>query len=295
MRKIILSDHAADQLLKRELRRQEDFDRKVAIFEKDTQAREESILHEQNRYANRIENEKKHLREALSTKAPLPLLRSIVKIGFTTIFKRPEIPPPLLIPIKQREDVQDHIRKIGRDGETSVDTRLSRLLEDDWTIIAGYCNRGGEIDRILVGPNGVFSIEVKHMKGHISCDGDVWTRDIYDKYDNLVDHGDPIKDRTGRSPAQQLNAPSRLLEQQLCRTYPLLKIVRLIVFTHERSRLAHIVDATVDEVLVLSTWEPTETLSRLNLVFRDSDVPKIVNIIKRDHEYYEKGKHSRSR
>lgn len=43
--------------------------------------------------------------------------------------------------------------------------------------ISGYTNQKGEIDQILVGPNGVICIEVKYMNGYISCVGDAWSRD----------------------------------------------------------------------------------------------------------------------
>ena len=37
--------------------------------------------------------------------------------------------------------------------------------------------KAGNIDHIVLGPNGIFVIETKNYKGEISCYGDVWHGD----------------------------------------------------------------------------------------------------------------------
>jgi hypothetical protein len=87
----------------------------------------------------------------------------------------------------------------GIAGEQLVATELGRALDDDWTLLRGYRNRRGEIDQLLLGPRGLFAVEVKNLNATVHVDGDRWRADKYDNYGNLVEQR-PIADRMGRSP-----------------------------------------------------------------------------------------------
>ena len=58
-------------------------------------------------------------------------------------------------------------------------TELGRALDDDWTLLRGYRNRRGEIDQLLLGPRGLFAIEVKNLNATVTVDGDRWRADKY--------------------------------------------------------------------------------------------------------------------
>lgn len=103
----------------------------------------------------------------------------------------------------------------GIEGESRLDDFLRRCFDDAWTIIAGYRAHEGEIDRILVGPNGVFAFEVKNLGGVIHCDGDRWWRDKTDRYGSVVERDIPIADNGGRSPSRQINDAADALERLL--------------------------------------------------------------------------------
>ena len=107
----------------------------------------------------------------------------------------------------------------GIAGEQLVATELGRALDDDWTLLRGYRNRRGEIDQLLLGPRGLFAIEVKNLNATVHVDGDRWRADKYDNYGNLVEQR-PIADRMGRSPSVQLNEPADDLERFLARARP---------------------------------------------------------------------------
>jgi hypothetical protein len=66
----------------------------------------------------------------------------------------------------------------GADGEKEVNQQLKRSLNNDYTLINNLFLKdgGGDIDHILLAPNGVFVLETKNWKGKISCFGDVWQR-----------------------------------------------------------------------------------------------------------------------
>ena len=96
---------------------------------------------------------------------------------------------------------QEEILTAGMTGEQLVASELGRALGDDWVLLSGYRNRGGEIDHLLLGPRGLFAMEVKHRNATVSIEGDDWRFDKYDRYGNLVEQG-RITDRGGRSPGR---------------------------------------------------------------------------------------------
>ncbi|MCL4430435.1 MAG: NERD domain-containing protein [Chloroflexi bacterium] len=66
----------------------------------------------------------------------------------------------------------------GWEGEKQVAKLLSSKLNDDYYLLNDLYLRdgGGDIDHIVLGPNGVFVLETKNWSGSISCNGDEWQR-----------------------------------------------------------------------------------------------------------------------
>jgi hypothetical protein len=66
----------------------------------------------------------------------------------------------------------------GWEGEKQVARLLTSKLNDDYYLLNDLYLRdgGGDIDHIVLGPNGVFVLETKNWSGKISCNGDEWQR-----------------------------------------------------------------------------------------------------------------------
>jgi|WetSurMetagenome_2_1015567.scaffolds.fasta_scaffold27354_5 hypothetical protein len=66
----------------------------------------------------------------------------------------------------------------GWTGEKQVAKLLTNKLNDDYYLLNDlYLGEGGgDIDHIVLGPNGVFVLETKNWSGSISCNGDEWHR-----------------------------------------------------------------------------------------------------------------------
>ena len=66
----------------------------------------------------------------------------------------------------------------GWQGEKQVSKLLSRTLSDDYYLINDlyFHDGGGDIDHMVLGPNGVFVLETKNWSGRIICSGDDWQR-----------------------------------------------------------------------------------------------------------------------
>jgi hypothetical protein len=71
-----------------------------------------------------------------------------------------------------------HIYSGGWEGEKQVAKILTSTLNDDYYLLNDLylSGGGGDIDHIVLGPNGVFVLETKNWSGNISCVGDDWQR-----------------------------------------------------------------------------------------------------------------------
>ena len=162
---------------------------------------------------------------------------------------------------------------------------LGRALNADWTLFRGYRNRRGEIDHLLLGPKGLFAIEVKNINATVSVDGDRWRADKYDNYGNLVEQRE-VADRKGRSPSEQLNEPAAELERFLHERGQRVTVQRVVILAHKRSKVGHQSHPTVHV--------GTSTSYVLSLV-RDSahelderHRAEAERLIRRDHDFNER-------
>jgi hypothetical protein len=216
--------------------------------------------------------------------------------GVWALKRRAPRPPG---PSTEPTDAEEKIRA-GIAGEQLVATELGRALSDDWTLLRGYRNRRGEIDHVLLGPKGLFAIEVKNVNATVQVDGDTWQADKYDNYGNLVEQY-LITDRKGRSPSEQLNESADELERflrdrgqqtnaqhvnaQHVNARPV-KAQRVVVLTHRRSRLAAASHPTVNVA--------TSTGSLLTLVngspdrLEERQRAELQRLIQRDHDFHER-------
>ena len=176
--------------------------------------------------------------------------------------------------------------KAGIEGEHRVAAELGRALNDEWTLLHGYVNRRGEIDYLLLGPSGLFAIEVKTVNATVHIDGDHWRADKYDRYGNLVEQR-PIADRKGRSPSRQLTEPAAELESFLHRRGQRAQVQRVVLLAHDRSRLGVVQSPTVQvgtSVGYLLNLARTSA-DRLD----DTQRAEIHRLILRDHAFHTAG------
>jgi Nuclease-related domain len=181
----------------------------------------------------------------------------------------------------------------GMAGEQLVATELGRALDDDWTLLRGYHNRRGEIDHLLVGPRGVFAIEVKNLNATVHVDGDRWRADKYDNYGNLVEQR-PIADRMGRSPSVQLNEPADDLERFLRQRGQPAEVQRMVILAHRRSRIGTVrnpevlIGTSAGDLLTLMGDSPGGQLG-------PGQQAEIRALIERDHDFHGRRRHAGGR
>jgi hypothetical protein len=272
MRLVELSNHPGDMLADAELRRRAAAARARARYE------DELIRHQARVQTIRVKRglARKHHRWR-------EWLRLVLAVWTA---KRRAPAKPVGGKTQDDTDTAERIRA-GIAGEQLVAVELGRALSDDWTLLRGYRNRRGEIDDLLVGPKGLFAVEVKNINATVHIDGDRWRADKYDNYGNLVEQR-PIADRKGRSPSEQLNEPAAELERFLHERGQAVTVRRVVILAHRRSRLGPARHPTVQVGV--------STAYLLSLV-RDSpdeldqqQRAEIQRLIRRDHDFHERGR-----
>ena len=215
-----------------------------------------------------------------------------LRLAFAGWKEKRGVPRPP-IPAAGHTDTEEKLMA-GIAGEQQVAAELGRALDDDWTLLHGYRNRRGEIDHLLLGPPGLFAIEVKNLNATVHVDGDRWRADKYDNYGNLVEQR-PIADAKGRSPSAQLNEPAGDLERFLRERGQPVTVQRVVILAHRRSRIGTARNLTVrvgtsaGYLLTLidspSGQEPLTGQQR----------SEIRRLIQHDHALHDKQRHDKQR
>lgn len=187
--------------------------------------------------------------------------------------------------IARMPTAQEEKAKAGHDAELRVEESLGRGLGDDWTLFRGYRNARGEIDGVLLGPRGLFTIEVKYHNGTVYITGDDWSSEKYDRYGNRVRERAPMRDASGRrSPSQQLIQPSAMLAERLHRRDQQVNPQCVVVLTHPNARIGRIKDPTVQ--IATSVRELLDLVDRSPVRLDPGRLPVIADLIRRDHHYW---------
>lgn len=268
MRVIELSNHPADMLSAVSLRRQAAEQR---AHDRHEDAR---VRHQASVQAIRVKRDRARAHRRWWT---------WLRLAFAVGAEKRRAPRPELRPAGDT-GVEEKI-KAGIAGEELVAAELSHALGDDWTLLRGYRNRRGEIDDLLLGPAGLFAIEVKNVNATVHVDGDRWQGDKYDNYGNLVEQR-LIADRRGRSPSEQLNEPADELQRFLRERGQQVTIQRVVILAHRRSRLAPGGRRTVHVA--------TSTAGVLGLAGGSADRidhdqrAELERLIRRDHDFHER-------
>jgi hypothetical protein len=176
---------------------------------------------------------------------------------------------------KKSRKNEDACRK-GITGEQTVIDAL-RNLNDSFYLINDIILQQpyGNIDHILLGPNGIFVIETKNYKGIIECDGDEWHR----RYENRRGP----KDFTMTSPSKQVKRNAVGLKNflsnavDIMKNKPYLFINSILVFTEPDIDL-RLNNSTVPVLEVGGLYDYISSFKNNNL-FTNDDLKSIANVI----------------
>jgi Nuclease-related domain len=175
-------------------------------------------------------------------------------------------------------------QQAGVDAEERVTFDLQGFLPGDWTLFRGYANRRGEVDHLLVGPRGIWAIEVKGRGVRVHVTGDDWRFEKFDRYGNLVDAG-VLADRRGRIWGRQVSEIAAELEKFLRSRGTPVPVRTAVVVMHERAELATCRGLGVDTVSI-GTQHLLEQIYRTAENLDRETQDKIIKLVRRDHQFH---------
>jgi hypothetical protein len=106
---------------------------------------------------------------------PLGIIAFILVLGFLALFTW----LILFIPdqITKRLDNQIELFRLGEEGEERTVQMVIQALDGNWSLFRNVSLRGrnkGDLDIVLVGPPGVWVLEVKNLRGDYRNIGETW-------------------------------------------------------------------------------------------------------------------------
>lgn len=180
----------------------------------------------------------------------------------------------------------------GLEGEEAIPERYRSSLSDDWIIYHGFRNPT-EVDHVLVGPLGIWAIEVKNQKVRLEVNGSVWTKQ------NLSNAGigyevDPATDRGGRSWGRQASDPATALGRRLAAKGHPVRIRTAVVLVNEGAQIGSIRDPGVDLITAdLGDVDTAIGTPTANLTL--DDIVAIDEIIVEQHRHFEQRRNGKGR
>jgi len=268
MRFVPLSDHPGDMLA--EARRE----RAAAAGETGVRYRQQLAA-----YQERISQAERRLAKARADRDPLARLRW----GLITWWRRrarPPRQPPGPAPTHDEEAIKGGIR-----GEQEVADVLRGALGDAWALVKGYRNRRGEIDYLLLGPGGLFAIEVKYVNGTFAITRERWRYVRYDNYGNQVGAG-LLQDARRRPPNVQLAEPLAALEQFLASRGLSARMRPVVLLNHPKARISQL-DADVGVEVIVSTAALRDLIRAADEQVSARKLTDIERLVIRDHHFHE--------
>jgi len=172
----------------------------------------------------------------------------------------------------------------GVKGEQQVAVTLDAALDDGWVLVKGYRNRRGEIDYLLLGPGGMFAIEVKYVNGTFHITRDRWRYVKYDNYGNPVEQGG-VQDRGGRPPNVQLTEPLAALEDFLAKRRHPVRMQPVVLLNHPKARIGQCA-ADVGVLVLTSTDQLLRLVLNANEEISGSQLAEVERLIERDHRFH---------
>lgn len=180
-------------------------------------------------------------------------------------------------------------RSKGERGEQALVAALAGALSDDWVAFTGYLTKKGEADLVLVGPDGVWVIEVKNRRVRLYVAGpDRWY------FDKLSSSGraqgqEQARDRGGRGRVwgQQASEAAGALWWWLDRQGQAVPVRTAVVLMDEMAEVVlhgepgvDLVTARVPDLLV--------TLRVRSTPLAAAQRRSIESLIRRDHSHTER-------
>jgi hypothetical protein len=182
-----------------------------------------------------------------------------------------------------RSSEEDAARAGARGEQLLEDGLRGALPSDEWVLLRGY-NGESEIDGLLLGPRGLFAIEVKNVNRTVYIHGDGWTEQKFNNFGTAVGERKPMTNGRGRSPSQQVAIPAGALANWLHRQGQHVTPVLVVLLPHPNARIGRKESPTVEVVRSVSALLGIAEKSPVTIV--PAQQTKIEDLIRHDHEHH---------
>jgi hypothetical protein len=210
---------------------------------------------------------------------PLSWLRFALTAWWRKLARPPQR-PAAAVPSRGEEAIAGGIK-----GEQQVADVLNGALSDAWVLVKGYRNRRGEIDYLLLGPAGLFAVEVKYVNGTFAITRERWRYARYDNYGNRVGDG-VLQDARRRPPNVQLAEPVAALEQFLASRGQPARMRPVVLLNHPKARISSCAPDVGVEVLT-STAQLRDLVAAADETISARRLADIERLVVRDHHFHE--------
>lgn len=169
-------------------------------------------------------------------------------------------------------------------GEELLAWSLSGL-SDEWVMLRGYRNRRGETDSVLVGPAGVWAVEVKRRRVHLHAVGDQWWYQKVSARGYLYESEWAV-DGGGRNWSRQVGDIAQDLANWLQRQGYDVPVRTAVMLMHEQGRLVEYVHPAVDVVSTDPGYLLTAMFDWFATPLSPNTCDNIVRLVERDHYFH---------
>lgn len=174
----------------------------------------------------------------------------------------------------------------GQQGEQALPDWFRPRLSDEWRMFHGCYNNKGEIDHLLLGPPGLWAVEVKSDRAKLVVFGDDWELTKLDNGGNIVGRK-RAADGRGRNWGRQVSEPAAILATRLARKGHNVPIRTAVVMVTQRAEVVDVVMPGVD-LVTASIEEFAKTATTGAPILDHEQLAAIDDLIVEHHRYFEK-------
>ena len=171
-------------------------------------------------------------------------------------------------------------------GEELLTWSLSGLLSEEWVMLRGYRNRRGETDSVLVGPAGIWAIEVKRRRILLHAVGDQWWFQKFSSQGYLQEPEWAV-DGGGRSWPRQVGDVAHDLAKWLDRQGHRNPVRTAVMLMHDHAQLVECIHPAVDFV-GSAPWQLMNSIlaDGISTPLSQDACADIVRLVERDHHFH---------
>ena len=174
----------------------------------------------------------------------------------------------------------------GEKGERALPDWFRPQLSDQWRMFNGCYNNKGEIDHLLLGPPGLWAIEVKSEQAKLRVFCDDWSLTKLDNYGNEVGRRQ-AQDGKKRNWGRQVSEPAAVLAKRLAVKGHNIPVNTAVVMVAPLAEILDVVQPGVD--LVTASIEEFDQVATTGPPILERDqLAAIDDLLVEHHRHFEK-------